>query len=314
MCTNGMYCGAMTSTPLNIGRLGIWTWTLDSQPMSRSQEAAAELESLGFRAVWIPEAVGREPFASAACLLSATKKMVVATGIASMYARTAATMQAGQKTLTEAFPERFLLGIGASHGNMVKALHKQSYDKPYSAMVEYLDTMDAGMFVAAPPSTPTHRVLAALGPKMIKLAGERADGAHPYFTTPDHTKVAREILGAGPMLAPEQAVIFETDPTKAREIARKFMGTYTRLPNYANNLLRHGFTQDDIKGANGQPSDKLVDAICAWGSLDVIRQRIKDHLDAGASHVCVQVLRDDLLALPSEEWRELATLLPEFGN
>ena len=314
MCTNGMYCGAMTSTPLNIGRLGIWTWTLDSQPMSRSQEAAAELESLGFRAVWIPEAVGREPFASAACLLSATKKMVVATGIASMYARTAATMQAGQKTLTEAFPERFLLGIGASHGNMVKALHKQSYDKPYSAMVEYLDTMDAGMFAAAPPSTPTHRVLAALGPKMIKLAGERADGAHPYFTTPDHTKVAREILGAGPMLAPEQAVIFETDPTKAREIARKFMGTYTRLPNYANNLLRHGFTQDDIKGANGQPSDKLVDAICAWGSLDVIRQRIKDHLDAGASHVCVQVLRDDFLALPSEEWRELATLLPEFGN
>ena len=281
--------------------------------MSRSQEAAAELESLGFRAVWIPEAVGREPFASAACLLSATKKMVVATGIASMYARTAATMQAGQKTLTEAFPERFLLGIGASHGYMVKALHKQSYDKPYSAMVEYLDTMDAGMFAAAPPSTPTHRVLAALGPKMIKLAGERADGAHPYFTTPDHTKVAREILGAGPMLAPEQAVIFETDPTKAREIARKFMGTYTRLPNYANNLLRHGFTQDDIKGANGQPSDKLVDAICAWGSLDVIRQRIKDHLDAGASHVCVQVLRDDLLALPSEEWRELATLIPEFS-
>ena len=313
MCTDGLYCGAMTSTPLNIGRLGIWTWTLDSQPMSRSQEAAAELESLGFRAVWIPEAVGREPFASAACLLSATKKMVVATGIASMYARTAATMQAGQKTLTEAFPERFLLGIGASHGNMVKALHKQSYDKPYSAMVEYLDTMDAGMFAAAPPSTPTHRVLAALGPKMIKLAGERADGAHPYFTTPDHTKVAREILGAGPMLAPEQAVIFETDPTKAREIARKFMGTYTRLPNYANNLLRHGFTQDDIKGANGQPSDKLVDAICAWGSLDVIRQRIKDHLDAGASHVCVQVLRDDLLALPSEEWRELATLIPEFS-
>ncbi len=282
--------------------------------MTRSQEAAAELESLGFRAVWIPEAVGREPFASAACLLSATKTLVVATGIASMYARTAATMQAGHKTLTEAFPERFLLGIGASHGNMVKALHKQSYDKPYSAMVEYLDTMDAGMFAATPPSTPTHRVLAALGPKMIKLAGERADGAHPYFATPDHTKVAREILGEGPMLAPEQAVIFETDPMKAREIARKFMGTYTRLPNYANNLLRHGFTQDDIKGANGQPSDKLVDAICAWGSLDVIRQRIKDHLDAGASHVCVQVLRDDLLALPSEEWRELATLLPEFGN
>jgi len=302
----------MTSTPLNLGRLGIWTWTLDGHPMAQSQDAVRELEELGFGAVWIPEAVGREPFASAALLLAGTKKIVVATGIASMYARTAVTMQAGQKTLTEAFPDRFLLGIGASHGNMVKALHKQSYDKPYSAMVEYLDTMDSGMFVAQAPSTPTHRVLAALGPKMVKLSGERADGAHPYFTTPDHTKVAREILGAGPTLAPEQAVIFETDPAKAREIARKFMGTYTRLPNYANNLLRHGFTEDDIKGPNGQSSDRLVDAICAWGTLDQIAKRIKEHFDAGASHVCVQVLRDDLLALPREEWRELATLIPSL--
>lgn len=308
--------GTTASTPaivprpqLAIGRVGIWTWTLDSQPMSASQEAVAELESLGFGCVWIPEAVGREPFASAALLLSATRKIVVATGIASIHARSAATMQAGHKTLTQAFPERFLLGIGVSHSNMVKAFHKAVYDKPYTTMIEYLDVMDSGMFVAAPPTTPLHRVLAALGPKMVKLAGERADGAHPYFTTPDHTATAREILGDGPMLAPEQAVILETDPTKAREIARKFMTTYTRQPNYANNLLRNGFSPEDLKDANGAQSDRLVDAIVAWGSLEIVAQRIKDHLDAGASHVSVQVLQDDLAALPSAQWRELATAI-----
>jgi probable F420-dependent oxidoreductase len=241
-------------------------------------------------------------------LLSATKQLILATGIASMYARTAATMQSGQKTLTSAFPDRFLLGIGASHGHMVKSLHKTAYVKPYSAMVEYLDAMDGGLFMAAEPTTPTHRVLAALGPKMLKLAGERADGAHPYFTTPQHTAVAREILGSEPTLAPEQAVILETDPTKARAIARSYMGTYTRLPNYANNLLREGFTEDDIKNQ----SDKLVDAICAWGTLDTVRGRIKEHLDAGASHVSVQVLTEGLVEMPKAQWRELATLLPEF--
>lgn len=302
------------SQHLSLGRVGIWTFTLDAQPMSKSQEATAELESLGFRTLWIPEAIGRDPFTSAALLLSATKNLIVATGIASIHARTAATMQAGQKTLTEAFPERFLLGIGVSHHHMVKSLHKSVYERPYSTMVEYLDVMDNGMFAASPPTTPTHRVLAALGPKMLKLASERGDGAHPYFAPVEHTAAAREILGVGPVLAPEQAVIFETDPVKAREIARKFMGTYTRLPNYANNLLRHGFTEDDIKGANGASSDRLVDAIVAWGTLDTIAQRIREQLDAGASHVSVQVLQDDLSALPMQQWRELATLLPGFNS
>jgi len=156
-------------------------------------------------------------------------------------------------------------------------------------------------------------VLAALGPKMLKLASERGDGAHPYFVPVEHTFAAREILGVGPVLAPEQAVIFETDPAKAREIARKFMGTYVRLPNYANNLLRHGFTEDDIKGANGASSDRLVDALVAWGTLDTIAQRIRDHFDAGASHVSVNVLQNDESLLPLQQWRELATLLPEFN-
>jgi probable F420-dependent oxidoreductase len=174
--------------------------------------------------------------------------------------------------------------------------------------------MDGGIFMASPPTSPTHRVLAALGPKMLKLASERGDGAHPYFAPVEHTLAARQILGAEPVLAPEQAVIFETDPTKARELARKYMGTYTRLPNYANNLLRHGFTEDDIKGASGASSDRLVDAIVAWGTLDTIAQRIQDQLDAGASHVSVQVLQRDLLALPMQQWRELATLLPKFNS
>ena len=305
---------SMTSTAqaLPIGRVGIWTFTLDAQPMSKAQEAAVELESLGFRALWIPEAIGREPFSAAALLLSATKKLIVATGIASLHARTAATMQAAHKTLTEAFPDRFLLGIGVSHHHMVKALHKSVYEKPYSKMVEYLDVMDGGLFAAAPPTTPTHRVLAALGPKMLKLAAARADGAHPYFAPVEHTLAAREILGTSPILAPEQAVIFETDPSKAREIARKYMGTYTRLPNYANNLMRHGFSEDDIRGADGQSSDRLVDAIVAWGTMDTILRRIQDQLDAGASHVSIQVLQDDFKALPMRQWRELADLLPEL--
>lgn len=280
--------------------------------MSQSREAVAELEELGFGAVWIPEAVGREPFAHAALLLASTKSIVVATGIASMYARTAVTMQAGHKTLTEAFGNRFLLGIGASHAHMAKALHKSTYDKPYSTMVEYLDTMDSASFAAAVPQVTPRRVLAALGPKMLKLAAERADGAHPYFTTPEHTAMAREILGPAPILAPEQAVILSENAEEARELGRKFMSTYLRLPNYANNLLRIGFTEDDVKGPNGQPSDRLVDAICCWGSIDTIAERLRRHFDAGASHVSVQVLSGDLITMPRREWRELASLIAAF--
>lgn len=280
--------------------------------MSQSREAVAELEELGFGAVWIPEAVGREPFAHAALLLASTKSIVVATGIASMYARTAVTMQAGHKTLTEAFGDRFLLGIGASHAHMAKALHKSTYDKPYSTMVEYLDTMDSAPFAAAVPQVTPRRVLAALGPKMLKLAAERADGAHPYFTTPEHTAMAREILGPTPILAPEQAVILSENADEARELGRKFMSTYLRLPNYANNLLRIGFTDDDVKGPNGQPSDRLVDAICCWGSIDTIAERLRRHFDAGASHVSVQVLSGDLVTMPRREWRELASLISAF--
>lgn len=273
--------------------------------MRAAQEAVAELDELGYGAVWIPEAVGREPFASAALLLAGCPRLPIATGIASIHARTAMTMQAGWKTLTEAFPERFLLGLGVSHQVSVEAMHRSTYSKPYSTMVQYLDAMDAGIFFGAEPTTPPRRVLAALGPRMLELAAERGLGAHPYFVPVEHTAVAREALGPDALLAPELAVVLSSDADAARTVARRYMSTYLGLPNYTNNLRRLGWAEEDITG----PSDALVDAIVAWGSLDDIRDRVTAHHDAGADHVCVQVLTEDLRALPMREWRELAAAL-----
>lgn len=292
---------------MDLGRIGLWTFQLDMQPMAAAQEAVGELESLGYGAIWVPEAVGREPFANSALLLAGGSTIKVATGIASIHARTAMTMQAGWKTISEAYPGRFLLGLGVSHQPMVEGVHGHAYDKPYSTMVAYLDAMDRGMFFAAGPEVAPQRVLAALGPKMLKLSADRGLGAHPYFVPVEHTAFARETMGAGPLLAPEQAVVLESDPSKAREIARRFMSTYLGLPNYTNNLKRFGWTDADI--ADGG-SDALVDAIVAWGTLDQVAARVKAHLDAGADHVCVQVLPADQRALPMPEWREFAGVLP----
>lgn len=287
---------------LNLGRVGLWAFDFDLQPMKTAQNAVARIEEMGFGTVWVPEAVGREPFASTSLLLSATQDLILATGIASLHARTAMTMQAGWKTVTEAFPERFVLGIGVSHQPMVEGVHGHSYDKPYSTMVQYLNAMDRGRFFAAQPSTQPRRMLAALGPKMLKLAADRTMGAHPYFVPVEHTAIARQALGADAMLAPETAVVFETDPAKARDIARQHMKTYLGLPNYTNNLKRLGWTQADIDG----PTDALVDAIVGWGSTEQVVARIKAHFDAGANHVCVQVLTGTPGVLPFAQWQELA--------
>ena len=289
-------------TSLQLGRVGLWAADFDLVPMAAAQEGIARVEEMGFGTVWVPEAVLREAFASCALLLSATKKMTIATGIANLHARTAQSMQAGWKTLSEAFPDRFLLGIGVSHAPTVQGLHKVNYDKPYSTMVEYLEAMDNGVFFSPQPSTPPQRVLAALGPKMLKLAAEKTAGAHPYFVPVEHTAFARETLGKGPLLAPEIAVVLNETPEAAKEIANKHMSTYTRLPNYTNNLKRFGFTEDDITSH----SDRLMDAIVARGSIDVVVARIKEHLDAGADHVCVQVLTGKPGVLPMKQWEELA--------
>jgi probable F420-dependent oxidoreductase len=291
---------------MDIGRVGIWTFSLELQPAPRAQEAAAELETLGYRALWIPEAMGREAFTHAGLLLAGTTRLVVATGIANVWARDAMAMAAAEKTLDEAYPGRFLLGLGVSHAPLVEGMRGHRYEKPLSFMRRYLDAMDAAPFMASPPATPPQRVIGALAPKMLALSAQRTLGAHPYFVPPEHTARARGIMGAGPLLAPEQAVVLETDPTAARAVARGHMAMYLGLPNYANNLRSLGFGDDDL--ANGG-SDRLVDAIVAWGDVDAIRARIRAHHDAGADHVCIQVLAPDPRALPMAAWRELAPAL-----
>src|ERR1700723_278871 len=233
----------MAQRAVQLGAIGVWTISLDAFPRARAQEAAAELEELGYGAIWCGEAFGREAFTNAALLLAGTKRIVVATGIANIYGRDPMTMASAQKTLAEAYPNRFLLGLGVSHIPLVEKMRGHRYEKPVATMRAYLDAMDQATYAAVPPATKPARVLAALGPKMMELSGERADGAHPYNVNPEHTAEARKILGAQPYLCPEQAVVLETDPDKARAIGRAFLGLYLTLPNYTNNFLRHGFDE-----------------------------------------------------------------------
>lgn len=295
----------MSKPSVELGRVGIWYGMIDALPTPEARRAAQLVEELGFGALWVAEAVGRDPFVSSGLLLGATERLAVATGIASIYARDPMAMNAAQKTLAEAYPDRFLLGLGVSHGHLVAGVRKHDWSKPYSHMVEYLDRMDSALFMASGPAHDPGRVLAALGPKMLRLAAERANGAHPYFTTPEHTAIAREAMGPDALLAPEQMVVLETDPTEARRIARAGMKIYIGLPNYWNNLMRLGFTEDDR--ADGG-SDKLVDAVVAWGTDEQIAERVAAHHAAGADHVCVQVLQDGV-AMPDEKWRRLAAVL-----
>ena len=295
---------------IDIGRIGVWTFGLDLQPMARAQEAVGQLEELGYGAVWVPEAAGREAMSNVALLLQGGERIVVATGIANLWARDAMSMAAGQKTILAAHPDRFLLGIGVSHQVSVEGMRGQTYERPLATMRAYLDAMDAAVFRAESPAGDHVRVLAALGPKMLELARDRAGGAHPYFVPVEHTAVAREALGPDRLLAPEQAVVLETDPTTARELARGHMKTYLTLPNYTNNLRRFGYGDDDLAGGG---SDRLVDAIVAWGDASTVAARVRAHLDAGADHVCIQAIGKDPRQLPVREWQELAAELGLSG-
>ena len=296
----------MNSSSIELRPIGIWTAQFDYQPTTKAREAAAELEQLGFGAIWFPESVGRESLTNAALLLGATRRIVIATGIANIYGRDPVTTAAGQNTLAEAYPGRFLLGLGVSHIPLVEQVRGHRYGKPVASMRAYLDAMDRAPYRAVPPSVGPVRVLAALGPGMLRLAAERAGGAHSYFVPPEHTARAREILGSARLLAVEQAVVLETDATKARKIARAHTSRYLALPNYVNNLRRLGF--GDAELANGG-SDRLVDAIVAWGDMTAVIDRVRAHQSAGANHVCVQVLPADPQALPILQWREVASAL-----
>ncbi|HME71114.1 MAG TPA: TIGR03620 family F420-dependent LLM class oxidoreductase, partial [Myxococcota bacterium] len=244
-----------------LGKLGVWTW-LDMLGAREAVELARKIESLGYSVLWLPEAVGRDPFALIGFLGARTSRLVFATGIANIYARDPMTTNALRLTLGELTAGRFVLGIGVSHAHLVTGVRKHAYGKPISTMRAYLEAMKGKPYMApAPPSEPPV-VLAALRTQMLGLAKELAQGAHPYFVPPEHTARAREILGKGPWLAPEQMVLRETDAGKARAIARSQMKIYLGLPNYQNNLRWLGYGEDDFQNGG---SNRLVDAIVCWG-------------------------------------------------
>lgn len=267
---------------------------------AEAADAAAELDGLGFTALWIPD-VGGPVLDSVDSLLTATEKTVIATGILNLWMHEPADVAARYATLTDTHGERFLLGIGVSHAPLIDSKEPGRYRRPLAATKAFLDGLDA----AARPVPPANRVLAALGPKMLQLSATRAAGAHPYLVTPDHTKGAREVLGEGPLLLPEQTVALTDDRDEARAIGTDWLRSYLALPNYANNLLRSGFTEDDVSSV----SDRLFDAIIAWGDEEAIKQRVDEHHAAGADHVCIQVITADPQEFPREQWRRLAAAL-----
>ncbi|WP_449349692.1 LLM class F420-dependent oxidoreductase [Streptomyces shaanxiensis] len=281
----------------SVGRYGIWNGggLRSEEPERRGElaETAAELEELGFGALWLG---GSSATHHAVPLVEATSRIVVGTSIQSIWQYDAGTAAAAYAELDKAHPGRFALGLGVSHAKLA-----EQYRRPYSALVDYLDALDA----AGVPAE--GRLLAALGPKTIELARDRAAGSIPYLISAEQTAKSRELLGEGPLLAPELKVVLESDPTRARTLARDYLAIYLGLPNYTNNFLRNGFTEDDLKDGG---SDRLVDAVYAWGTEERIRARIDEYLAAGADHVALQVVdggpRYDL---PREAWRRLAALL-----
>lgn len=291
---------------MDIGKVGVW-YFLDGLVGKDAIAYAKKVESLDYSALWIPEAVGREPFAHAGFLLANTQKLIIATGIANIWARDPMTMAAAARTLAESSDGRFVLGIGVSHAPLVKGLRGHAYDKPYSFMKEYLAQMKTAftnpvMYQCVKPKEEPPVVLAALHPKMLALSATEANGTHTYFVPPEHTAKAREAIGPNAWICAAQAVILDDDAAKARKAARAYMKTYVpRLPNYKNNLLALGWKEEDF--ANGC-SDALVDAIVAWGSAEHIRGRIAAHHAAGANHVCILPLRSDGVMLPDERATE----------
>ena len=290
---------------MDLSKTGVWFFT-DRLSAQDAAATAKRIEDLGYSALWIPETMGRNPFAHAAWLLANTARLVVATGIANIYHREPGVTVQGQKTLAEQSNNRFLLGLGVSHRPLVEGLRGLTYGPPVATMRDYLAKMDAAPYAALEPSEPPPVVIAALGPKMLELSREATAGAHPYFTSPAHTKMAREILGPDKWLCVEQKVVMETDAEKARALARTTARTYQALPNYRNNWLRMGLTQADI---DGEGSDAFIDATFAWGDAAAIQARIDEHYAAGASHVCIQpVNRDGQFG--AVDWETLEALRP----
>ena len=277
----------VVATRERLGPVGVWLGALLGAPATVERRAVRRIEELGFGAVFVGERIGgKEAMAHQAVLLAATDRIVVGTGIANVWSRHPAAMQGGSATLGDAYPGRFVLGMGVSHAPMVDN-SGQTYEKPLAHMAHYLEAMAASADIGPVPEVPVPRLLAALRPRMLELARDRTDGAHPYFVPPSHTPLARQTLGPDKLLVPEQAVVLATDPDTARQVARQHMAIYLQLPNYVNNLRHLGFTDDDL--ADGG-SDGLVDAIVAWGGESSVATRVTELLDSGADHVLIQPL------------------------
>jgi probable F420-dependent oxidoreductase len=288
---------------MELSGTGVWSGALRYGDRGDIDNAAAELEGLGYSAIWVPGGAGGDIFGDCSALLEATERVTVATGILNIWMHEAQEVAEGHAALTAAHPGRFLLGLGVSHSALVDREEEGRYRKPMAVTKAYLDALDA----ATPPVPVEERALAALGPRMLELSRDRTRGAHPYLANPEHTRFAREVLGDGPLLMPEQPVVLETDPATARELARGHFTIYLSLPNYLNNLRRLGFTDDDF--ADGG-SDRLIDGIIAWGDEAAIARRVQEHFDAGADHVCIQVVTPrGFQELPREQWRALAPAL-----
>jgi len=269
---------------MNLGKLGVWA-SLDALSANDAAAFARRLEARGFETLWMPESRGRNVLVNAAWILANTTRLNTATGIANIYARDAFSANAALQGLNEQSGGRFMLGLGVSHKPMVTGMRGHDYGKPVPTMRAYLKAMQEAAYAAPAPKEKPKTVIAALGPLMLKLAKEMADGAHPYCVTPEHTAEARKILGPGKILAPEQMVMLETDPVRARAGARVALAPYIAMENYCANWRRLGFNQSDF--ADGG-SDRLIDANIVWGDETAIRQRIQAHWDAGADHVCIQ--------------------------
>jgi probable F420-dependent oxidoreductase len=269
---------------MDIGRLGVWVG-MDRMSAAAGAAFAKRVEAWGYGALWLPESRGRNALVHSAWLLANTERLVIATGIANIYARDPMAMANGQRALAEQSGGRFLLGVGVSHRPMVEGLRGHTYSRPVATMRAYLEAMREAPYQAPPPREVPPTVVAALGPRMMALSGELAQGAHPYNTIPEHTGNARRILGPGKILAPEVWVLLETDPATARRAAREALSHYLQLENYVNAWKAQGFSEADMSGGG---ADRFIDAVVAWGDEAAIRRRIEEHWDAGADHVCIQ--------------------------
>ena len=269
---------------MELGRLGVWVG-MDGMSAATAAAFTKRVEDRGYGALWIPEGRGRNALVLSSWLLCHTKRLIVATGIANIYARDPVAMAGGQRALAEQSDGRFLLGVGVSHRPTVEGVRGHTYGKPVPMMRAYLQAMREAPYGAPQPSARPLTIVAALGPRMMALSSELADGAHPYNTTPEHSAQARTILGSGKLLCPEVWVLLETDRVKARSAARRTLSRYLQLENYVNGWRRQGFSDADLAGGG---SDRFLDAMVAWGDEGAIRARIQQHWDAGADHVCIQ--------------------------